>query len=285
MAQMQQSHDMVCDFRKYLEDKSHSPHTVRAYAADIRGLFNGQYSAPSGDPIPNLVGRLVATKPTIKDSTYRRKSSALYAFFGFLSDRGHVASEPRILTAYASRSRCLAISDDDFNSLVKAIDGSHLASRDKAMFSLMRDTGLVGEDVLGITYKDFILSEARKEAVMTGDNRRALGLTNQTADFLREYEDSWFEYFDVDLKTDEREPYFRNKFDEGLSPRSVARSFSKYLSRTNLPEMKLMSLRYAFAKHMIDQGFRPQELAFKMGITIPQARHIWETLSKQKNDV
>src|SRR5579884_3302323 len=162
----------------HLESERHaSPHTLRAYLADVRELL----AVAGGDPravraetirhwLRTLDGRLART-------SIARKLAAVRAFFRFLVRTGHLAADPAagVGTPKTRRRLPAHLTLDEIDRLLAAPPAAGLAGlRDRAILEVLYSSGLRVSELVGLDWSDVdrdagllrVLGKGRKERVV-----------------------------------------------------------------------------------------------------------------------
>jgi integrase/recombinase XerC len=186
-----------------LERRGLSPHTVRAYAADL-AQFVDYFSPPVPDapPVPApaeidlltirewLVGLYDKRLETV---TIRRKLAAVRGLFGFLRREGVVKTNVGRLayTPKAPKKLPEVMSPPEANALVDGVGGETLARpfplRDRAIFEMLYGCGLRVSELAGINLGDIDRGERWLRVRGKGRKERQVPITGKAMESLERY--------------------------------------------------------------------------------------------------
>ncbi|MDX1931045.1 MAG: tyrosine recombinase XerC [Capsulimonadales bacterium] len=244
-----------------------SPHTVRAYAEDLRQFFAYPelHSVTSLSEITTAHLRTYLAHLTeerrLSRATVARKAATLRAFFRFLTQRSITPRSPARNLATPRKGRPLpkALSETAVTDLLSAPDtGRPDGLRDRAILetlyaSGMRASELVALDVRDLRFQENGEGEARVRRGK-GDKERIALLGRPAVTALRAY----LENGRPALRTATARPtdaLFLNRFGGRLSDRSLRRLFDKYCeSVAAAHKVTPHTLRHSFATHLLDHG-------------------------------
>jgi len=148
-------HDAISRFTRHLQANGCSPHTVRSYACDLRGL---ERFLEGGIPVKQVSAHALATFLTSPDALHsasgkpkgpgavNRLRAVLCSFFRWLVETGQIRNNPAAtlrVRSYRQPAPKMLL-DTDRNTLLTAMEESHdpLALRDRAIVELMLGTGI-----------------------------------------------------------------------------------------------------------------------------------------------
>src|SRR5688572_16278790 len=143
------SAELLADFARYLKDERRSsPHTVRAYGADI-AAFAG-YASEQGVSLAEVShatvrGFLSVLAADRHPSTRARKLASVRAFYRFLVRTRTLEASPAKLVKSPKRPRSLpkVLPVDEVFALLRAPSGDGIgAVRDRAMLEVLYASGL-----------------------------------------------------------------------------------------------------------------------------------------------
>jgi integrase/recombinase XerC len=242
-------------------ERSLSPHTVRAYASDLR-----QFAALCGAPAPaklraDDVRRFLAERHgQDAASSLGRKLAALRAFFRFLVREGVLAADPSAgIPAPRAKPRLprpLAV--DDCQVLMSPAEKEDGASelRDAAMAELLYGAGLRVGELVALDVRDVDLTRGEVRVMGKGGKERVVPLPAAARAALS----AW-------LEPRRRragvlgEPLFvalrarRGEAPRRLDPRDVRRRLARRALAAGLADrVHPHRLRHSYATHLLDMG-------------------------------
>ena len=249
------------------KERNDSPHTVQAYARDVRDFaafcdryYGGRWSYDRVDrlAIRGWLGSM--DERGLARRSVARALSALRTFYRFLGATKGVAVNParaartpkleRRLPSYLDRAETELL----FAAAERgAAAGEFKAVRDWAMLELFYATGMRLAELAGLSEGDVDLVSDQVKVRGKGKKERLLPVGGHAARALREY----LRRRDA-LRapgTGERRALFLNARGGRLTPRGVQLAVRGLLDQ--LPrgrELHVHSLRHSFASHLLDAG-------------------------------
>lgn len=225
-----------------------SPHTVRAYGADLAQLgvsLEGEFNL-TGDTLRRYL-RQYAETPI----TRARKLSTLRTFCKFLRQLGWLAQDPTELLEAPIRRRPLpkALSRDQVTDLLDQPNESRSPFRDQALLELLYAAGLRAAEASALDVTDIQLAHGEVRVRGKGNKERValFGPTCQTA---------LTEYIHRERVTPKAgQPLFTNPRGGRLTTRSIQNIIKRWARQAGLPDnVSPHTLRHTFATHLLDGG-------------------------------
>ncbi len=273
---------LAADFFQYLEtERNASPHTVAAYAADLRQFAALTWGAAARPPFAWTACDRFAARRFLahilkrggSTATARRKCSSLRAFYKFLLREERVAMNPFAGLAMPRGEkrlpRVLGVAEvgrllDAPKKLLTEVGDEdplrrqwleYAAARDAAILELLYSTGMRVAELTGLTESRIdllssvarVLGKGKKERLcpLGAPAIRALRAALAARDALG---------LGGGIRARERPLFFGHK-GERLDPRTVQRIMKKYLRAAGLnPALSPHALRHSFATHLLDAG-------------------------------
>jgi integrase/recombinase XerC len=232
--------DAVAAFATHLRAERHaSPHTVRAYLADVRQFLAG---APALGAIgPDVLRQwLRGLDGKVERTSVARKLAAVRAFLRFCARTGRVTRDPTvgIATPKVRRSLPAHLTLDDVDRLLSVPSAGKLSG--------LRDAALVGVDWPGLDTESGavrVLGKGRKERVVPVGRPALRALERYRAGCAAE---------GLDVA---RGPVFRNRAGGRLTARSVDRLMARYVAASGTSTRATPhALRHTFATHLLGAG-------------------------------
>jgi integrase/recombinase XerC len=249
------------------KERNDSPHTVEAYARDVRDFaafcdryYGGRWSFEAVDrlAIRGWLGSM--DERGLARRSIARALSALRTFYRFLGAAHGISVNParaartpkleRRLPSYLDRAETEML----FAAAERgAAEGDFKAVRDWAMLELFYATGMRLAELAGLSEGDVDLVSDQVKVRGKGKKERLLPLGGHAARALRQYLRRREEL--VAQGTGERRALFLNARGARLSRRGVQLAVRGLLDQ--LPrgrELHVHSLRHSFATHLLDAG-------------------------------
>ena len=246
------------------KERNDSPHTVQAYARDVRDFvafcdnyYGGRWRFAAVDrlAIRGWLGSM--DERGLARRSVARALSALRTFYRFLGITQGVAVNParaartpkleRRLPSYLDRAETEML----FAAAERAAaEGDFKAVRDWTMLELFYATGMRLAELAGLSEGDVDLVSDQVKVRGKGKKERLLPLGGHAARALRTY----LRQREA-MGTGERRALFLNARGGRLSPRGVQLAVRGLLDQ--LPrgrELHVHSLRHSFASHLLDAG-------------------------------
>ncbi|WP_461024623.1 tyrosine recombinase XerC [Thalassiella azotivora] len=175
------------DFARFLRaERNRSPHTVRAYVADVGLLLARAAEEGAGRlddlDLPTLRAWLAGmTANGLARSTIARRASAARTFTAWAQRTGRAAQDPALRLSAPKRERHLptVLRRDQAAALlelaaVRADDGAPGHLRDRAALELLYGTGIRVAELVGLDVDDVDLDRRTLRVVGKGDRERVV---------------------------------------------------------------------------------------------------------------
>ena len=269
-------------FERHLRaERNFSPHTRRAYAADVGQLaaFVGEGRGPQAVRAEDVRGFLAARHGGQSPATLGRKLASLRSFFRYLVRGGVCRADPTIgiPAPRAPRGLPKPLPVDDCHALLdgapqvaaaesaaqaaSAAPGSAAAAegaaalRDRAMFELLYGTGVRVGELVALDVRDVDLHSGVVRVWGKGGKERVLPLPGQARQALERWLHARRHRGAL------AEPLFpslrgrRGAAPGRLDPRDVRRRLRKRALEAGLPgRVHPHRLRHSYATHLLDMG-------------------------------
>ena len=249
------------EFRAHLESLSHaSPHTVRAYLADLRQLeaFLATRSLPlDGATREDLRSFLAARWGADSPATLAGKQSSLRTFYEHRVRQGHLAESPATKLKSPKRRQRLpnVVAVDDVFALLDTPNARTAAGlRDRCALELLYDAGLRISELVGLDLGDIVDGGVALRVLGKGGKQRVLPLVSKARASLEAWLSRRPELTGIE-GTELPRPLFVNRLGTRLSARSVARHLARYaLVCGARRHVHPHAMRHSFATHLLDMG-------------------------------
>jgi integrase/recombinase XerC len=246
--------DAVDAFATHLRVERHaSPHTLRAYLADVRQFLErtGGLAGVGPDAVRHWLRTLDgATART----SIARKLAAVRAFFRFCTRTGRLTRDPTagIATPRVRRSLPTHLSLDDVDRLLRVPRGDSLAGlRDRAMLELFYSSGLRVSELVGLDWERLDADSGAVRVLGKGRKERVVPVGRPA---LRALESYRVACAGAGLAAT-RGPVFRNRAGGRLTARSVDRVMARHVAASGTPAKATPhALRHTFATHLLGAG-------------------------------
>lgn len=258
--------EAVRDFESMLRrERNVSPHTVRAYVADLKQFVNfiAEQLGVEGrrvtlqqvqrEHVRSFLAWLLAHH---RKSSVGRKLSSIKAFFRFARARGWIGHDP-VSAVQAPRKEQQLPShltvDDTFRLLEAAAGEEPIRARDAALLEVLYSCGLRVSELVGLNWADI---DARLEIVRVrgkGAKERLVPIGRKALEALQCYREKIPELCRRGVR--EPEAVFLNRSGRRLTTRSVARRLDAYVQAASLgKKISPHAVRHSFATHLLNAG-------------------------------
>jgi len=268
-------------FSLYLKNKGRSKITVRFYLGDIkRTLREDNVNRPSSfnELFSSLEkGLQMAGKEKMHHNTFNRRIASLNNLNAFLREEFHIEDTPHYSNYFrkaAIRENLRVISEEEYSSLMNQIPREDLLClRARALFSLVYGAGLTSGEIIRVNYYDFGREDMLIKSIRVKNRKgeeRVLELDNSTKEELADYEKIALSE-ETDIKSHDH-PYFKIRDGATLSLRRINSIFKRRQEIAGLdPTLNFTSLRFNYAKRLIEEGLHIKELACRLGVSYNHA--------------
>jgi len=265
---------MEAQVDRFLEHLRHlraaSPHTLAAYARDLRELMetaaaHGWREPAAFDAL--ALRRWMATLRERKHSpaTVARKVSAVRSFFRFLKKRGLVGSSPFLSARPGRRERRLprVLRREEAAALVEAPAGEGFEGvRDRAVLETLYSGGLRVAELVALDLPDLDLAAGCARVRGKGKKERLAPLGPPAIRALR----GWLALRAARPGAGRTAALFLGRRGGRLPDRTVRRLVARHGSRIGLPgRASPHTLRHSFATHLLDAGADLREVQELLG--------------------
>ncbi len=238
-----------------------SPHTVDAYAADLRQFLEYLSPPETEPPEPRAIDLLTLREwlaalyaYRLTPVTIRRKLAAVRGLFRFLLREGMVEMNVARLvrTPKAPKKLPEVMSAEQANSLLDGVAAGKLErplpARDRAIFELLYGCGVRVSELAGLNLEDLDRAERWLRVRGKGRKERQVPLPGKAADALERY-------LAVRPVVREEPAVFLNHrggrlTDRGI--RGIVKLYATYVSGD--PSIHPHSFRHAYATHLLADG-------------------------------
>jgi integrase/recombinase XerD len=245
--------ELVASFLDYLTSyRGYSPHTVKAYARDLRAFRDFLARRYRAARHPDRVQRemVVQFALSLKGAaplTVRRKLAALASFYGFLQDTGCASGNPArgLPLPKVAQSFPSCLTEDRARRL---LDACHTPWH-RAMIALLLFAGLRRSELTAITLEDLDLENGQLLVRGKGGKQRIVPLTPLVIQAIREC-------LVCRPRTDSNHLFVSRIGGRPIAGRVVNRMLNRVLKAASLDKQSVTphKLRHTFATHLIRNG-------------------------------
>jgi len=233
--------------------KNRSPHTLRAYRADLE-YFLAQFAGlMPGDVDRSHVRRYLAELQSGDSAraTVLRKVSALRSFVGFLRSEGNLNRDPFLGVPIPKRTRSLPkfLTESEMDEILNAPNGADPgAERDRALIELLYSSGLRRAEVASLNVGDVDFLSGTVRVFGKGSKERIVPVGEKALTCLRVYIRSRGSPGDG-------EPLFANLRGVRISQDGVMFLVRRWIKRSSLSKKVTPHVfRHSFATHLLNHG-------------------------------
>lgn len=261
--------------------KNYSPHTLRAYRADLEGFSAKFPDLAPGDLDRAHVRRHLAELQSgdASRATVLRKASALRSFVRFLRAEGELKRDPFLGLKMPRRTRPLPkfLTEAEMNQVLEAPAGTDpAAARDRAIIEMLYSCGLRRAEIVALNVGDADMLSGTLRVFGKGSRERIVPVGKMALGCLRDY------LRDRGQPAD-GEPLFLNAKGSRLSHEGVMFVVRRWVKRSSLlKQVTPHVFRHSFATHLLNRGCNIREVQEMLGHTLLNTTQIYTHVSLQK---
>ena len=256
--------ELARQIERYLEELARggaSPHTVAAYAADLRQFLEFLSPPETAPPKPQAVDLLMLRewlaalyRMRLAAVTIRRKLAAVRGLYRFLLREGVVrVNVGRLVhTPKAPKKLPEVMTPEQVNTLIDGVGADKLErpfpARDRAIFELLYGCGVRVSELAGLNLEDVDRTERWLRVRGKGRKERQVPLPGQAAGALERY------LAQRPVVREER-AVFLNHRGQRLTARGIrgiVKLYATFISGD--PSIHPHSFRHAYATHLLADG-------------------------------
>lgn len=248
-------------FRRHLEQKNASPHTIRAYLGDLRGFeryleaLGLTLEQASHASIRGYLGILAAD---LNNTSRARKLSAVKSFYKFLHRRRRLEKDPAKSVRRPKLPRGLPKPvpvDELFALLETPSKKTALGARDRAILHVLYGGGLRVSELCGLSLTDLDRQGGWLRVMGKGRKERLCPIAEQSREAVDLYLLRRGELRNPRTGAQDPEALFLNYRGGRLTTRSVARNLDAHVLACALARhVSPHALRHSFATHLLASG-------------------------------
>lgn len=190
----------------------------------------------------------------LKDSTIRRRRSAMATWFAFLQQEGLREDHPAFRLPVPRRRRALPkmLSEGDVEALLAVPDVATLPGlRDKCMLELLYATGLRVSELVGLRLSQVDMNSMLVRVIGKGDKERLVPFGEEAALWL----DHWMARRREQNSAAASPFVFPARSGRAMTRQNFWQRIKSYALRAGLRELPSPhTLRHAFATHLLNHG-------------------------------
>ena len=239
-----------------------SPHTVKAYAEDLRQF--AEFAAAQGVTDihavdPGLLRSYLAAMQAqnLARASRARKTAALRSFFSHLARHGHIQRSPAVGLRSVKQEHRLPkfLRSDEIDALLAAPDLTKpLGLRDKALLETLYASGMRAGELVTLSLGDINYDEGVIRVVGKGNKERVTLLGRHAVFALQRYVRKGRPTLLL-LADQDDGALFVNRYGIRISDRGIRKLFDKYCAEASA-HLKITPhvLRHTFATHLLSNG-------------------------------
>ncbi len=284
----------VAGFLRYLDrERNASPHTIRAYAADLE-QFESHLAAEFGRPgtladVDHLVIRAFLARmhrDGLKKASAARKLATLRTFFRYLCREGILERNPAraLLSPRKERKIPAHLEESEIATLIEVSGETDSARRARAILEMLYATGIRCAELVGLDLGDVDLPARTVRVLGKGSKERIVPFGQPAGRALEAY------LVARQNAKPKSQALFLNARGGRLTDRWVRRIVTHRVQQVAIARrLSPHSLRHSFATHLLERGAdlrAIQELLGHASLSTTQrythvnARHILDIYKK-----
>ncbi|MDP2181804.1 MAG: site-specific tyrosine recombinase [Actinomycetota bacterium] len=235
-----------------------SPHTLRAYAADIERYLDWatrvavEPLGPTHRQLRSYLAEMDAAQYARR--TIARRLSALRSWFAFLVEEGLVDTDPTIALATPKRPGRLPriLPTEVLDALIAApATDTPEGKRDRAVLELLYASGMRVGELSALDLGDVDFAQQTVRVMGKGSKERIVPLHRRALDTLTDY----IRHSRPELMRQESSALFLSVRGNRLSADAVRRLLSRHVTSIGIDlHVSPHIIRHAFATHLLDGG-------------------------------
>ena len=277
----------ISEFEQHLREQDRSPHTIKAYMNDIRLFERWLEEYREIELVPSRIlsvdiadyRKYLRSIPQ-KAATINRKLAALSVFFAWARKEKLTEKDPTEDTKSITVIRVVPkwLKRIEVNALRRATQEIYetkkgkaktQACRDRAIISLLLNTGIRAGETASIRLSDIEIKERSGSLTITGKGlkQRTLPLNSRVRKALSDYLER--------CPKDKNEFLFMGQRGKPLSPTAISHIVSKYAKKAGLENVTAHNLRHTFARSMLNNGVSIGDVSRLLGHTTVETTLIY----------
>ena len=242
--------------------KGASPHTIKAYAEDLRQF--GEFAATQGVTDIHAVDAALLRSylaamqaQQLSRASRARKTAVLRSFFSHLARHSLILRSPAVGLRSVKQEQRLPkfLRPDEIDALLAAPDLTKpLGLRDRALLETLYASGMRAGELVTLSVTDVDYDEGVIRVIGKGDKERVTLLGRQAIFALQRYMRKGRPDLLLQAAEDDG-ALFVNRYGKRLSDRGVRKLFDRYCAEAST-HLKITPhvLRHTFATHLLSNG-------------------------------
>ncbi len=252
--------------------KGASPHTVKAYAEDLRqfvGFAETRGVTDAGGVDARLLRDYLQEmqQADLARASRARKTASLRSFFTYLARQRVIPRSPAVGLRSVKQERRLPkfLRADEIEALMAAPDASPLGQRDRALLETLYASGMRAGELVSIMLPSVDFEAGVVRVLGKGNKERMTLLGRPAIAALRTYLADGRPAL-VAQQAEDSGALFLNRYGGPLSDRGVRKLFTRYAEKAALA-LKITPhvLRHTFATHLLANGADLREVQELLG--------------------
>ena len=244
------------------DHRRRSPHTVRAYAADISSLLHHCADAGARTPadltLPMLRSWLAAQHERgLARASIARRASCARAFTGWLASRDLITVDPgaRLASPTVRRTLPTVLDHDQAEALmmhagVASDDADPVAIRDRAVVELLYATGIRVSEACALDLSSVDRTARTLRVQGKGSKVRVVPYGSAAQDAL----DAWLLARPGLVSQESGVALFLGRRGNRVDPRTLRRAITRLSKQAQVPVIAPHALRHTAATHVLEGG-------------------------------
>jgi integrase/recombinase XerC len=252
--------------------KGASPHTVKAYAEDLR-QFTGFAETRGVSDASSVDAKMLRAylqemqEAKLARASRARKTASLRSFFAYLTRQGVLPQSPAVGLRTVRQEKRLPkfLRADEIEILMAIPDQTALGLRDRALLETLYASGMRAGELVGLRLADLDLDAGVARVTGKGGKERVTLLGRHALTALRAYLQEGRPAL-VAQQPRDPEAVFLNRYGGTLSDRGMRKLFTRYCDKAAL-HLKITPhvLRHTFATHLLSNGADLREVQELLG--------------------
>ncbi len=282
----------VDGFLAYLAlERGASPHTLDAYALDIRGFIEFLSKAVRDGPAPSDVTHLVIRsylanlqRAGYSRRTIARRLASARSFLAYLCRKGELATNPARGVSAPKLGRTLPrfLHEKDVETLVESPSpATRFGLRDRAILETIYAAGLRVSELVGLGTRDVDLSAGFVRVMGKGGKERVVPIGERAVEALDDYTRRARPH--LLSGNEDRGALFLNYRGTRLSRRAIQRMIDRYIRKVGVDKkISPHALRHSFATHLLDHGADLRVVQELLGHVSVSTTQIYTHVTREK---